>query len=190
MGPPSPAPPIEKKSNQIKCVTLFALPISTPITVFHLKVHPIFLFPSFIVNTKKSTHNTFFAQTCKPLRVKKYVVLGLPRRLSSILWSRSVLVCPPEPTHTVLEVLLRLVGARRPVGQVKTSFDFGRSKSRDSVCQDAWCSFRLGNDSSSFESTVHTRGRCPPCPSHKKNRGSYASNACWRPFSRAQKGRV
>ena len=37
-------------------------------------------------------------------------------------------MCHPEPTHTVLEVLLRLVGARRPVGQVKTSFDFGRSK--------------------------------------------------------------
>ena len=128
MGSPSHAARIEKKSNQIKCLTLFGLPISTPITVFHLKVHPIFLFPSFIVNTEKSTHNTFFAQTCKPLRVEKYVGLGLPRRWSSILWSRSVLLCRPEPAHTVLEVLLRLVGARRPVGQVKTSCDFGRTK--------------------------------------------------------------
>ena len=44
-----------------------------------------FFIPIIIVNTKKSTHNTFFAQTCKPLRVEKYVGLGLPRRLSSIL---------------------------------------------------------------------------------------------------------
>jgi hypothetical protein len=126
-----------------------------------------FLFPLFIVKTKKSTHDTFLAQTCKALRVEKYVVLGFQDACRRS-FGRGVSSCVTRSPRTRFWKYCPCLLARDdPLGRSKLRSTLVAQKSRLGV-PGCLVLFSPVKDSSSFEPTVYTHGRCPPCPPHKK----------------------